>query len=352
MRRTTIIASAALLSAVAWCAPAPPDSGAVQIRVPVWLAPGTDPSDVSGFRASIGGVSSKILSVKRPSDDLLLIIALDMTQDLTQATLAKQALAAEIANLPPNAVVAVMRAQDSLKVLAEPNLVAESGKEASFLAGGEYPYPVVQPQAGGGYSVTIQFKEFGVRLNFTPNILGGDLIHLKLRPEVSALDFNNAIILQGFRIPALSTRKTETEVELQDGQTFAIAGLLNNTATSAMRKVPGIGDIPIIGSLFKSRAYQKDQTELVVMVTPIILKRGSTGVSQGLPNIVEPFLGAPSKATPPPSPYSGSPRYGATGQGSEATIQPPQTPRPAPAATPAPVPYNGASPASAVPSGR
>ncbi len=123
MRRTTIIASAVLLSAVAWCAPAPPDSGAAQIRVPVWLAPGTDPSGVSGFRASIGGVSSKILSVKRPSDDLLLIIALDMTQDLTQATLAKQALAAEIANLPPNAVVAVMRAQDSLKVLAEPTTV-------------------------------------------------------------------------------------------------------------------------------------------------------------------------------------------------------------------------------------
>jgi pilus assembly protein CpaC len=222
--------------------------------------------------------------------------------------------------------------------LAEPNLVATDGKEASFLAGGEYPYPVVQPNGSGAVSVTIQFKEFGVRLNFTPNILGGDVIHLKLRPEVSALDFNNAIILQGFRIPALTTRRTETEIELQDGQTFAIAGLLNNTATSTMRKVPGIGDIPILGTLFKSRAYQKDQTELVVMVTPVILKRGSSGVSQGLPNIVEPFLGAPSKTMQPPSAYSGSPRYGATSQGSEAAVEPPQTPKPAPAATqPAPM---------------
>ena len=123
MRRTATLASLVLLSVVAWCAPAPPEVGDVRIRVPVWLAPGTDPAGVSVFRAAIGGVSSKILSVKRPGDDLLLIIALDMTQDLTQATLAKQALVAEIGNLPPNAAVAVMRAQDSLKVLADPTTV-------------------------------------------------------------------------------------------------------------------------------------------------------------------------------------------------------------------------------------
>ena len=98
-----------------------------------------------------------------------------------------------------------------------------------------------------------------MRLNFTPTVLGGDLINLKIRPEVSSLDFNNAVIIEGFRIPALSTRRAETEVELRDGQTFAIAGLMNNTALSSMRKVPGIGDIPILGTLFKSRAYQKDQ---------------------------------------------------------------------------------------------
>ena len=110
-------------------------------------------------------------------------------------------------------------------------------------------------------------------------MLGGDLINLKIKPEVSSLDFNNAIVLEGFRIPALTSRRAETEVELRDGQTFAIAGLLNNTALSSMRKIPGLGDIPILGYLFKSKAYTKDQTELVVMVTPTIVRRDSTGVS-------------------------------------------------------------------------
>ena len=187
--------------------------------------------------------------------------------------------------------------------LAEPNLIAENGKEASFLAGGEYPYPVVQGQSGGT-SVTIQFKEFGVKLNFTPTIVGDDLVKLKVRPEVSSLDFANAIQLNGFRVPAITTRRTETEVELQNGQTFAIAGLMNNTVTSQLQKIPGIGDIPILGLLFKSKAARKDQTELVVMITPQILKRNSTGVSPRLPNIVEPFLGAPKKSTPAPEPWN------------------------------------------------
>jgi pilus assembly protein CpaC len=197
--------------------------------------------------------------------------------------------------------------------LAEPNLVATNGKEASFLAGGEFPYPVLQGGAQGN-SVTIMFKEFGIRLNFTPTVLGGDLINLKVRPEVSALDFNNAVIVEGFRVPALSTRRTDTEVELRDGQTFAIAGLLNNTVTSTMSKIPGIGDIPILGWLFKSRALQKNQTELVVMITPQILRRDSTGVSSGLPNMPEPILGPPTKQLQPPPPYVGSPRYPLPGQ--------------------------------------
>ena len=196
--------------------------------------------------------------------------------------------------------------------LAEPNLVATNGKEASFLAGGEYPYPIVQPAGNGGSSISIQFKEFGVRLNFTPTVLGGDLIHLKVRPEVSALDFSNAIELEGFRIPALSTRRTETEIELRDGQTFAIAGLMNNTLTSNMGKIPGIGDIPVLGWLFKSKQYQKNQTELVVMITPQIVRRGGTGVSEGLPSLVEPYLTQPSKTYPNPDAYTGSPRYPAT----------------------------------------
>ena len=105
-------------------------------------------------------------------------------------------------------------------------------------------------------------------------MLGNDLINLKVKPEVSSLDFANGVSISGFRVPALSTRRTETEVELQDGQTFAIAGLMNNTVSSTMSKIPGIGDIPVLGYLFKSRAYQKQQTELVVMITPQIIRKG------------------------------------------------------------------------------
>jgi pilus assembly protein CpaC len=221
--------------------------------------------------------------------------------------------------------------------LAEPNLIALNGKEASFLAGGEYPYPVVQPGTGGN-SITIMFKEFGIRLNFTPTVMGGDMIDLKVRPEVSSLDFSNAIVLDGFRIPALSTRRTDTEVELQDGQTFAIAGLLSNSVQNTMRKIPGVGDVPVLGWLFKSAALQKNQTELVVMITPTIVRRASTGVSQGLPNLVQPFLDAPKKSMPAPPPYTGSPVTPATRQpkksGGDDTPQPQSQPAPTAAQTP------------------
>jgi pilus assembly protein CpaC len=234
--------------------------------------------------------------------------------------------------------------------LAEPNLIATNGKEASFLAGGEYPYPVVQTGSQSN-AVTIVFKEFGIRLNFTPTVLAGDLINLKVKPEVSSLDFANAVILDGFRIPALSTRRTETEVELRDGQTFAIAGLMNNTLTSTMGKIPGIGDIPILGLLFRSKAHQKNQTELVVMITPQIIRRGSAGVSEGLPSLVEPYMGRPDKTYPNPDAYTGSPRYApdrpkpnegntTPSRSSDNSAQPaakPATPAPAQTAT-APVP--------------
>jgi len=204
------------------------------------------------------------------------------------------------------AVVKALQTKGLFESLAEPNLIASNGKEASFLAGGEYPYPVTQGGSGNN-AVTIVFKEFGIRLSFTPTVLNGDLINLKVRPEVSSLDFANGVSISGFRVPALSTRRTETEVELQDGQTFAIAGLMNNTVENSMSKIPGIGDIPVLGYLFRSRAFQKQQTELVVMITPQILRRGSTGVSQGLPNIPEQYLAPPSKSYPQPAPYTGSP---------------------------------------------
>jgi pilus assembly protein CpaC len=241
------------------------------------------------------------------------------------------------------AMVKALQGKGLFQSLAEPNLVALNGKEASFLAGGEFPIPVVQG-AAGSTAVTIMFKEFGVRLNFTPTVLGGDLIHLKLKPEVSALDFNNAIVIEGFRIPALTSRRAETEVELRDGQTFAIAGLMNNTATSSMRKVPGIGDIPILGMLFRSRAYQKDQTELIVMVTPHILRRDSTGVSEGLPSLVEPFLSQPDKRIAPPAPYTGSPRYPSNEKQKYET-----TPAPVPAPEVQNAPVQQSAPAQSVP---
>ena len=206
------------------------------------------------------------------------------------------------------AVVKALSNKGLFQSLAEPNLIATNGKEASFLAGGEYPYPVVQSGSGTN-SVTITFKEFGVRLSFTPTVLGGDLVHLKVKPEVSSLDFANSVVIDGFRVPALSTRRTETEVELRDGQTFAIAGLMNNTLTNTLSKIPGIGDIPILGLLFKSKAHQKNQTELVVMITPTIIKKGQMGVSEGLPSLVEPYLARPDKTYPNPDPFTGSPRY-------------------------------------------
>jgi hypothetical protein len=224
------------------------------------------------------------------------------------------------------AVIRALQSKGLFQSLAEPNLIALNGKEASFLAGGEYPYPVAQP-SGGGTAITILFKEFGVRLTFTPTVLAGDLVSLHVKPEVSSLDFSNAITLDGFRIPALSTRRTETDVELQDGQTFAIAGLLNNTVNSTMQKIPGVGDVPVLGYLFKSRAYQKNQTELVVMITPQIIRRGSTGVSEGLPALVEPYMTKPPKTYPSPAPYTGSPRYPSNQPASKSGGDAPQTPQ-------------------------
>lgn len=185
-------------------------------------------------------------------------------------------------------LVRALQSRGLFQSLAEPNLVAESGKEASFLAGGEFPIPVAQG-SGANIGVSVQFKEFGVRLSFVPTV-NGDRVHLRVRPEVSLLDFNNAVVLEGFRIPALTTRRTETELELRDGQTFAIAGLMNNSMTQTLSKVPGIGDIPILGHLFRSKAARKDQTELVVMITPQILPQDSTGVTDRLPRLQEPYL--------------------------------------------------------------
>ncbi len=164
------------------------------------------------------------------------------------------------------AVIEALQNKNLLQILAEPNLIAVNGKKASFLAGGQFPFPIVQP--GQGFTaVTISFKEFGVKLEFTPVIMPNGNIHLTVAPEVSTLDFADALTISGFTIPALSTRKAETEFELRDGQSFVIAGLIDNRVTDIWNKVPGLGDIPILGAFFKSKSAQKSNSELMVLCT-------------------------------------------------------------------------------------
>ena len=231
------------------------------------------------------------------------------------------------------AVVKALQTKGLFQSLAEPNLVAESGKEASFLAGGEVPDP---DRAGIGRQRRHQRPVQGVR---RPPQLHADRHRQPRAPEGEAgsqhARLRNGVVLQGFRIPGLSTRRTETELELLDGQTFAIAGLMNNTMNTTLSKIPGIGDIPILGLLFKSKAAQKNQTELVVMITPHILPRNSPGVTPNLPRIQEPFL-PPLPAnkgleTPPPAFGTAADRCGRRGAWRRPRPSPrPATPRPPP----------------------
>jgi pilus assembly protein CpaC len=193
-------------------------------------------------------------------------------------------------------VIKALQQKNLLQILAEPNLIAVNGKESSFLAGGEFPYPVVQP--GQGFTaVTIQFREFGVRLKFTPLIMPNGNIHLRVAPEVSALDFANALTISGFVVPALSTRKADTELEIQDGQSFVIAGLLDNRLSNIHQKIPGLGDVPILGNFFKSKNNQKSTSELMVLVTAHRIQ----------PSLQPPPLPKyPEKFLPPSSPKSGA----------------------------------------------
>jgi pilus assembly protein CpaC len=189
-------------------------------------------------------------------------------------------------------VIKALQGKGYFQSLAEPNLIAYNGQKASFLAGGEFPVPVAQGGASGFGTITIEWKEFGVRLTFTPTI-AGDTIRLKVRPEVSSLDFNNGITLQGYRIPSLITRYAETDVELRDGQSFAIAGLLHNTAQQDGSKVPILGDIPIIGNLFKSKSDHREQTELMVLITPQLVRPLDPDEVPALPITTKDFIKGP-----------------------------------------------------------
>lgn len=183
------------------------------------------------------------------------------------------------------------------EVLAEPNVLAINGKQASFLAGGEFPFPTLQGGAGGVGQITIQFREFGIRINFVPTITARGTIRLAVEPEVSSLDMVNGLTVQGFRIPGLAVRRVQTEVELEDGQSFAIAGLLDNRVTEELAKIPGLGDIPLLGKLFQSRKQQKTNTELLVLITPELVRPIPAGGKLPSIDMPKPFLdGAPTDA--------------------------------------------------------
>jgi len=173
------------------------------------------------------------------------------------------------------ATIRDLQQRNVLEILAEPDLLAANGETARFLAGGELPYPVISGVAGQS-TVTVQFKPFGVKLEFTGYIEGDNTVRLKVFPEVSSLDFTNAVTISGFVLPAIATRHAETVVELRDGQSFGIAGLLDQRTTAQFSKVPGIGDIPILGQLFRSRSISRTNSELVVIVTPTIVDPAAT----------------------------------------------------------------------------
>ncbi len=187
------------------------------------------------------------------------------------------------------AFIQALEQRNILQTLDEPTLITSDGKEASFLVGGEFPIPVLQGGANSG-AVTIQFREYGVRLTFTPNITGHNNIRLHVKPEVSALDYTNALSFNGFTIPALSSRKMETNIELGEGQSFVIAGLIDKQVTETLAKIPVLSSLPILGNLFKSKSFSSSDTELIVMVTPEITMPLEPGDAKPGVAMPRPFL--------------------------------------------------------------
>jgi pilus assembly protein CpaC len=191
------------------------------------------------------------------------------------------------------ATIKALQERNLLQILAEPNLITLEGKDASFLAGGSFPFPTITTTPTGGATapvITVQFKPFGVKLDFTPTVTPQGSIDLKVAPEVSSLDFANAVVLQGFTIPALSQRRAETEVVLRDGESFAIAGLIDNRVIEVIDKVPGLGNIPILGRLFQSRSTQKSTDELLVVITPHFVRPLSADEKAKMPEMPVSFL--------------------------------------------------------------
>lgn len=223
-------------------------------------------------------------------------------------------------DLDLGATIKALENKRLLQVLAEPNLLAINGKPASFLAGGEFPYPTLQGGGAGLGAVTIQFREFGVRINFLPRVTPRNTIRMQVAPEVSSLDFANGLVFQGFTIPALATRRVQTEIELESGQSFAIGGLLDNRLTESLSKIPGLGDIPLLGKLFQSRQLNKNNTELLVMVTPEVVRPIPEGVPAPEIRMPKEFLRDAPTAVPR------TPGMGVTG---EVPVKPPREAIPA-----------------------
>jgi pilus assembly protein CpaC len=211
------------------------------------------------------------------------------------------------------ATIKMLQQNNLLEILAEPNLIVLEGKDASFLAGGEFAFPVVTSTGTGGNVapvVTVRFKEFGVRLNFSPTITDDGAIQMKVAPEVSALDFANALTIQGFQIPALSTRRAETEVVLNEGESFAIAGLIDNRVEQTLARIKGLGDLPIIGRLFRSHQTNKTNNELLVVVTPYLVKPLAPGQAAKLPHFpVDPVIPPDKKKAEKPAPGTPKPEF-------------------------------------------
>jgi pilus assembly protein CpaC len=237
------------------------------------------------------------LLIETISDGLMRLLLVDPTVDL-------------------NVILRALRTNTEFRSLAEPNLLTAEGTEASFLAGGEFPFPVAQPGTQG--AVTIEWREFGVRLNFTPFITASGSIRLHVEPEVSQLDFASGLVISGFAIPSLLIRRAETEIELMDGQTFAIAGLLDNTTLESVTRLPILGDLPVLGGLFRSKLRREDRTELLVLVTPRLVGPFDTppAVPTGEPETWEwdrRMLPVPPHPMPYPQPRPVNPPAGETG---------------------------------------
>ncbi len=201
-------------------------------------------------------------------------------------------------DLDLGAAIRALEVKSLLEILAEPNLLTVSGKQASFLAGGEFPFPTIQGGAAGVGQITVQFKEFGIRLSFLPTITPRGTIRMMVAPEVSSLDYTNSLTVNGTSVPGLATRKVQTEIELERGQSFVIAGLLNNQTQEQLNKIPGLGDIPVLGKLFQSRQITKNNSELLVMVTPELV--GPVPAGAPLPDIKmpKPYLKESSPTAP------------------------------------------------------